>query len=96
MRRALLMSVGLLLLSGCARYYWTKSGATAAEFDKDNIACTRAALGLEASAPVNAQSLKSTEINETAFRLCLTERGYRREKYAAPPENAWRGFTDEN
>ncbi|HTI52676.1 MAG TPA: hypothetical protein VMC04_00490 [Verrucomicrobiae bacterium] len=43
MRTALLGPVLLLMLAGavtgCSRYYWSKSGATAEQFAQDNQGC---------------------------------------------------------
>jgi hypothetical protein len=42
--RALLLVV-VLLLAGCAKYYWTRPAATYREFERDNLGCARVALG---------------------------------------------------
>ena len=67
MSRALRASVLVLLVaagSGCTRYYWSRSGATAEQFDRDNQDCadrTVRMLGPGAA----------TDAVEQVYRSCL-------------------------
>ena len=54
-------------MAGCARYYWSKSGATTEQFDRDNTECAR-----EASA--NPTEAAHGMVNEKLYRACLKAR----------------------
>ena len=79
MRTALLGPVLLLMLAGavtgCSRYYWSKSGATAEQFAQDNQGCLQQAAG---ALPSGA----SSEAVEQYYRACLNSRGYVRDKHS--------------
>jgi hypothetical protein len=78
-----LLSCGLV---GCSRFYWSKPGSTAEEFDRDNMECAR-----EASPPAGAQ--QRDVVVDASYRACLTKRGYTREKLLAPPPpGSYRGI----
>ncbi len=74
-------------LSGCGRYYWSKPGSTAEQFNKDSLECAR-----EAS-PTQADRERGIVV-DTLYRTCLTARGYTREKqqYEPPPPGFYRGI----
>lgn len=73
-------------LAGCSRYYWSKPGATAAQFDEDNRACA-----LQASA--NPTEASHGIVNDTVYRACLEARRWARKKeYTPPPPGSYRGF----
>ena len=82
MKKALVSSVLLLLLlsaaTGCSRYYWSKAGASAEQFTRDNQACVQQAAG---TLPSGA----SLEAVEQYYRACLNSRGYVRDKQVNPP-----------
>jgi hypothetical protein len=89
MSRVLLASVLVLLVaagSGCTRYYWSRSGATAEQFDRDSRDCADRAvrmLGLGAA----------TDAVEQVYRSCLQGRGYVRDQQVdPPPPGFYRGF----
>jgi hypothetical protein len=89
MKTVLLRSVLLLMLAGaitgCSRYYWSKSGATAEQFAQDNQSCLQQAAG---SLPSGA----SSEAVEQYYRACLASRGYVRDKQLdPPPPGSYRG-----
>ncbi len=82
MRNAVVTSVLVLVLlaatTGCSRYYWSKAGATAEQFTRDNQEC----LGQAASTlPPGAAG----EAVEQFYRACLNGRGYVRDKQLDPP-----------
>ena len=90
MKKPLLISVLLLLLvgaaSGCSRYYWSKPGATAAQFTQDNETYVQQAAG---TLPSGA----SLEAVEQYHRACLKSRGYVRDKQMdPPPPGSYRGI----
>ena len=85
MSRALL-AIALVTLAGCARYYWSKPGATPEQFTRDSHQCAREASPTDA---MRRQGVVQIEI----YRACLTTRGYVREKHMEPvPPNAYRGI----
>jgi hypothetical protein len=88
MKKALFWVLLLFLagaVTGCSRYYWSKSGATAEQFTQDNHACLRQAAG---ALPPGA----SSEAVEQYYRACLNSRGYVRAKQLdPPPPGSYRG-----
>ncbi len=73
-------------LAGCARYYWSKSGATVEQFDRDNMECAR-----ETSA--NPTEAAHGMVNEKLYRACLEARNWVRKKESPPPSpGSFRGF----
>ncbi len=89
-RRAVgwVMIAGVLFggLSGCVRYYWSKPGSTVDQFTKDSLECAR-----EASPTPAAQ--QQGVVVDSLYRVCLTARGYTREKqYDPPPPGSYRGI----
>jgi hypothetical protein len=86
MRRALSVAVVALLAasasSGCARFYWSKSGSSADEFARDSQACESEAT----ASPATAAS-----VQQDIYRRCLSARGYTRESLVLPPPTAYRG-----
>src|SRR3989442_14339099 len=73
-------------MAGCARYYWSKSGATTEQFDRDNTECAR-----EASA--NPTEAAHGMVNEKLYRACLEARNWgRRKEVDPPPAGSYRGF----
>ena len=78
---------GLVLAgaSGCGRYYWSKSGATAEQFDRDSRECAR-----EAS-PASSAALGVVDAGQ--YRACLSARGWVRDKQMEPvPAGSYRGI----
>ena len=88
MTRVLLTSVLVLLLgaTGCGRYYWSRPGVTADQFDRDSQECVRHAGDTLGS---NAR----TDAVEQVYRSCLQGRGDAREKQLEPPPaGSYRGI----
>jgi len=84
--KAVLLAVALLGLAGCARYYWTKPGATPEQFSRDSLECAREASPTES---MRQQGIVQVE----AYRTCLTSRGYTRDKQLEPvPPGSYRGI----
>ena len=90
MRNAVVTSALVLVLlsatTGCSRYYWSKPGATAEQFTRDNQEC----LGQASSTlPPGA----AAEAVEQFYRACLNGRGYVRDKQIDPPPlGSYRGI----
>jgi hypothetical protein len=78
----------LASLSGCARYYWSKAGASAEQFSADNGDCVRQAVSaLPVGSPVRPDAI------EVLYRACLRARGYVRDKqFDPPPPGSYRGL----
>lgn len=76
-----------ICLAGCStRYDWSKPGATADQFDRDNRECAVAA----AANPTDAAH---GIVNEPRYRACLQSRQWIRTKEFAPgPPGSYRGF----
>ena len=73
-------------LAGCARYYWSKPGALAEQFDRDNMECAR-----ETSA--NPTEAAHGMVNTKLYRACLEARSWVRKKEFGPsPPGSYRGF----
>ncbi len=70
---------------GCGKFYWTKSGGTLDEFQRDSTACA-----LETSPNPTAASHGAVAM--PAYRACLTARGWTRRQHVDPPPDAYRGF----
>jgi hypothetical protein len=85
---ALVLLFSSLALAGCAKYYWTKTAATDEQFYKDSHECA-----LEASPP-RAPGVEKMRMSDDLYNACLSARGYRRDKYAFPPDPHWRGVAE--
>ena len=83
--RIILVALALLIGAGCARYYWSKPGATAEQFSKDSQECVREASRTQGAVTVGV-------IDDKTYRACLRSRGYTREKKFEPPEGWFRGI----
>jgi hypothetical protein len=81
-RTALVAMIVLLALVGCGKYYWSKPGSTRDQFDADSRECAKQATISPAAAP---------SIEQSAYRSCLTARGYVREKLEIKREGSHRG-----
>ena len=84
----LIALVCVISVTGCARYYWSKSGATAEQFSADNGDCVRQAVSaLPVGSPVSSDAI------EVLYRACLGARGYVRDKqFDPPPPGSYRGL----
>ncbi len=80
---ALVAMLGVFTLGGCAEYYWSKQGSTRDQFDADSRACAKEATVSPAAAP---------SIEQSAYRSCLSARGYVREKLEIKPAGSHRGI----
>ena len=76
----LFIIAGMLLgaVGGCVRYYWSKPGSTPEEFARDSLECAREA------APTPAARQYGI-VTDSAYRTCLSARGYTRDKQVEPP-----------
>jgi hypothetical protein len=80
---ALVAMIGVFTLGGCGKYYWSKPGSTRDQFDADSRECAKQATVSPAAAP---------SIEQSAYRACLTTRGYVREKLDIKTEGSHRGI----
>ena len=80
---ALVAMIGIFMLGGCGKYYWSKPGSTRDQFDADSRACAQQATASPAAAP---------SIEQEVYRSCLSARGYVREKLVEKPSDAHRGI----
>jgi hypothetical protein len=79
--------VGLLLLvlitaAGCARYYWSRPGGEATQFERDSRECARAAAE-------NPTAAAHGIVDAPRYRSCLTAKGWTREKQWDPTPAGW-------
>ena len=76
----LFIIAGMLLgaVGGCVRYYLSKPGSTPEEFARDSLECAREA------APTPAARQYGI-VTDSAYRTCLSARGYTRDKQVEPP-----------
>jgi hypothetical protein len=73
-------------LAGCSRYYWSRPGSTADQFDQDNRECAR-------KTSANATEAAHGIVNEPLYRACLEERRWvRKKEFTPPPPGSYRGF----
>ncbi len=79
---SLVVTLAVSTLGGCARFYWVKPGSTAEQFARDSGEC-------EKEATVSPAAASSVE--QSAYRECLTARGYAREKMLIQGSDAYRG-----
>ena len=77
----LVIAVGLTLTS-CARYYYGRPGAAAADFRADTTECARE-FGIQS--PNKQVALVSPEI----YRRCMLAKGWTREKRIEPVDAGW-------
>jgi len=74
----IITAVLLGALGGCVRYYWSKPESTLEEFARDSLECAREA------APTPAARQYGI-VTDSAYRTCLSARGYTRDKQVEPP-----------
>ena len=73
-------------LTGCARYYWSKPGALAEQFDRDNTECAR-------QASANPTEAAHGIVDTNLYRACLEARKWvRKKEFDPPPPGSYRGF----
>jgi hypothetical protein len=75
-----------IMLTGCARYYWSKPGGLIEEFDRDHRACAR-------QTSANPTEAAHGMVNMSLYRACLETRQWVRTKeFDPPPPGLFRGF----
>ena len=80
---ALVAMIGVFMLGGCGKYYWSKPGSTRDQFDADSRECAKQATASPAAAP---------SIEQEVYRSCLSARGYVRQKLVTKSSDAHRGI----
>jgi non-ribosomal peptide synthetase component F len=82
---ALVLLLVLLGAAGCARYYWSRSGGDAAQFERDSRECARASAETPTAAAYGI-------VDAPRYRACLSGKGWMREKQFEPvPAGCFRG-----
>jgi hypothetical protein len=81
-RAGLLLLVVLITAAGCARYYWSRPGGEAAQFERDSRECARAAAE-------NPTAAAHGIVDAPRYRGCLTAKGWTREKQWDPAPAGW-------
>ena len=77
----LVLPLAAAVAAGCGRFYWSKSGATLDEFNRDSAACATAA------------SPAYGIVVEDNYRACLHDKGWVRAQQAEPiPPGRYRGI----
>ena len=73
-------------LTGCARYYWSKPGALAEQFDRDNTECAR-------QTSANPTEAAHGIVDTNLYRAFLEARKWvRKKEFDPPPPGSYRGF----
>ena len=78
-RRGTLVAIVLMMvvLAGCGRHYWSRSGATLDDFNRDSATCAKA------SSPAYGIVVHDN------YRACLRDRGWQRKQQLEPPPPGW-------
>lgn len=91
MKRSLFALALVLLLAGCGKHYWSRSGATLDDFGRDNQECARA-VAIETSSDKTYGIVRSDY-----YKACLKSRGWVRAQHPEPVPPGWyRGFEDDD
>ncbi len=67
----------LVTMAGCGRHYWSRSGATLDDFNRDSAACAKA------SSPAYGIVIQDN------YRQCLRDKGWQRAQQLDPPPPGW-------
>jgi hypothetical protein len=87
----LAIAAAMLCTTGCGTLaYWTKPGATDADFYRDTRECAESATPRREATP----GVEKIHVNKDLYRACMMERGYRRGEYSSPPPVGWRPVLD--
>ena len=79
-----------LLLVGCGKHYWSKSGAGPADFQRESAECAR-----ENAVQVSANKDYGIVIADL-YKGCLKARGWQRAQQFEPPPDGWfRGIEED-
>ncbi len=80
--RAGLLLLVLITAAGCARYYWSRPGGEAAQFERDSRECAR-------GAAENPTAAAHGIVDAPRYRSCLAAKGWTREKQWDPAPAGW-------
>jgi len=84
--RFIITAVLVGTLGGCVGYYWSRPESTPEEFAKDSLECA------EEAAPTPTARQYGI-VTDSAYRTCLSVRGYTRDKQVEPlPPGFYRGI----
>ena len=72
---ALVLVLGAV--AGCGRHYWSRSGATLDDFNRDSAACAKA------SSPAYGIVIQDN------YRQCMRDKGWQRAQQLDPPPPGW-------
>jgi len=88
-RLGLTFAIGLLLV-GCGKHYWNKSGAADSDFNRDSMECAR-----ENSVQMTANKDYGLVIADL-YKMCLKARGWTRAQQLEPVPTGWyRGIEED-
>src|SRR5688572_26984101 len=77
----ILWLLAIALLAGCAgRLHWTKTGATADDFNRDSYECAQqhSRDSFTWRPPIAGGPSYGPEVNKDLYRACMQARGYQR------------------
>ena len=86
-RKPLAITLAALLLAGC-RYYYSKPGATEADFARDHHACIK-------EVGMASQDGTKAYVATGPYRGCMQLRGWVREEKADPGRDWYRGLEED-
>lgn len=91
--RRVLLPVVIVMCAGCGpTLHWTKSGATAVDFNRDSYECATQTTYTERRAGLGGGSgfyREGTTVNKDLYRACMIARGYSRND-----PDGWQGLRD--
>ena len=80
--RALLLGTMLMATTGCGRFYWFKSAATQADFNRDSTSCAN-------EAGLTPEAGRYGIVIHDVYRACLRAKGWVRKQQVEPPPQGW-------
>ena len=78
--------LSFLVLTGCGKHYWGKSGASAEDFARDSRECARA------NALYRDATKEFGTVLQDQYKACLKSRGWERGQKLDPPPGWYRGI----
>jgi len=78
----LVVVIAVVLVAGCARYYYGKPAGSYSDFRDDSIACAR-------DVGIASGNGQYAAVSPHLFRRCMVAKGWEREKQIEPDQNRW-------
>jgi len=88
-RRAVIVVTAVLLLPGCAKYYYGKPAGTYSDFRDDSIACAR-------DVGIPSGNGQYAAVSPNLYRRCMVAKGWEREKRVEPDPYRWFRDVEDN